>query len=63
VSGLGVYLSVVLDLPTGATIVCTFGGVLALMFLLHFFLHCRRAVSTTPLDTSGTNMTPPPSGR
>src|SRR2546422_6134414 len=28
VSALGVYLSVVLDLPTGATIVCTFGGVL-----------------------------------
>src|SRR2546422_1799024 len=26
VSALGVYLSVVLDLPTGATIVCTFGG-------------------------------------
>jgi zinc/manganese transport system permease protein len=39
VSALGVYLSVVLDLPTGATIVCTFGGVLALMFLLHFALH------------------------
>ncbi len=38
VSALGVYLSVVLDLPTGATIVCTFGGVLALMFLLHFLL-------------------------
>jgi zinc/manganese transport system permease protein len=31
VSALGVYLSVVLDLPTGATIVCTFGIVLALM--------------------------------
>lgn len=27
----GVYLSLVLDLPTGATIVCTFGLVLALM--------------------------------
>jgi len=39
VSALGVYLSVVLDLPTGATIVCTFGGVLALMFLLHFVVH------------------------
>lgn len=35
VSALGVYLSVVLDLPTGATIVCTFGGVLVAMFLLH----------------------------
>lgn len=33
VSALGCYLSVYLDLPTGATIVCTFGGVLLLMFL------------------------------
>jgi zinc/manganese transport system permease protein len=31
VSALGVWLSLVLDLPTGATIVCTFGVVLALM--------------------------------
>jgi zinc/manganese transport system permease protein len=31
VSGLGVYLSLKLDLPTGAAIVCTFGIVLALM--------------------------------
>src|SRR5229473_1649542 len=31
VSGLGVYLSLKLDLPTGATIVCTFGLVLILM--------------------------------
>jgi zinc/manganese transport system permease protein len=31
VSALGVYLSVVLDLPTGATIVCTFGLVLIAM--------------------------------
>jgi zinc/manganese transport system permease protein len=31
VSALGVYLSLVLDLPTGATIVCTFGFVLILM--------------------------------
>ncbi|HQX83167.1 MAG TPA: metal ABC transporter permease [Vicinamibacterales bacterium] len=30
-SMLGMYLSVSFDLPTGATIVCTFGGVLALM--------------------------------
>ena len=33
VSALGCYLSVYLDLPTGATIVCTFGGVLLLMFI------------------------------
>lgn len=44
VSALGVYLSVVLDLPTGATIVCTFGGVLVLMFAFHLILfHGRRA--------------------
>jgi zinc/manganese transport system permease protein len=34
VSALGVYLSLVLDLPTGATIVCTFGLVLILMALV-----------------------------
>src|SRR6266571_5152081 len=33
VSALGVYLSLLLDLPTGATIVCTFGLVLILMAL------------------------------
>ncbi len=31
VSMLGMYFSVVFDLPTGATIVCTFGAVLVLM--------------------------------
>src|SRR5438876_4864800 len=35
VSALGVYLSLKLDLPTGATIVCTFGAVLVTMFLIH----------------------------
>jgi zinc/manganese transport system permease protein len=45
VSALGVYLSVELDLPTGATIVCTFGGVLVVMFLIHYLLyHGRRAM-------------------
>ena len=34
VSALGVYLSLWLDLPTGATIVCTFGGVLVIMALV-----------------------------
>ena len=43
VSALGVYLSVHLDLPTGATIVCTFGGVLVLMFFVHFLLFHGRA--------------------
>ncbi len=42
VSALGVYLSVVLDLPTGATIVCTFGLVLVLMFFAHMYLQHRR---------------------
>src|SRR5436853_1261687 len=35
VSALGVYFSVALDLPTGATIVCTFGAVLIAMFFVH----------------------------
>ncbi len=44
VSALGVYFSVLLDLPTGATIVCTFGAVLVVMFFVHlFFFHGRRA--------------------
>jgi zinc/manganese transport system permease protein len=42
VSALGVYLSVVWDLPTGAAIVCTFGGVLVLMYLLRIFLDYRQ---------------------
>ena len=44
VSALGVYFSVLLDLPTGATIVCTFGTVLVVMFAIHlFFFHGRDA--------------------
>ncbi len=42
VSALGCYLSVALDLPTGATIVCTFGSVLVLMFFFHVLLHHGR---------------------
>ncbi len=42
VSALGCYLSVVIDTPTGATIVVTFGGVLILMFLLHLIVHHGR---------------------
>lgn len=34
VSMLGMYFSVLFDLPTGATIVCTFGGMLVLMALV-----------------------------
>jgi len=44
VSALGIYFSVLADLPTGATIVCTFGGVLVLMFFIHLiFFHGGRA--------------------
>jgi zinc/manganese transport system permease protein len=39
VSALGVYFSVALDLPTGAAIVCTFGAVLVVMFVIHLFIH------------------------
>src|SRR5881296_4125484 len=44
VSALGVYLSWSWDLPTGATIVCTFGAVLVAMFLVHLiFFHGHQA--------------------
>src|SRR6202171_1261049 len=44
VSALGIYFSVLMDLPTGATIVCTFGAVLILMFFVHLlFFHGDRA--------------------
>src|SRR5712675_1172606 len=44
VSALGVYFSVLLDLPTGAAIVCTFGAVLIVMFFVHLlFFHGRSA--------------------
>ena len=36
VSILGMYFSVLLDLPTGATIVCTFGLVLILMAIVRW---------------------------
>jgi len=38
VSMLGMYFSVEFDLPTGATIVCTFGAVLILMALARVML-------------------------
>jgi zinc/manganese transport system permease protein len=43
VSALGVYLSLKIDLPTGATIVCTFGLVLAMMAIVRMFV--RRSVA------------------
>jgi zinc/manganese transport system permease protein len=45
VSALGVYLSLVLDLPTGATIVCTFGLVLVLMAIIRVLLPRTAAVA------------------
>ncbi len=41
VSALGVYLSLVLDLPTGPTIVCTFGLVLAIVASLRALVPAR----------------------
>ena len=65
VSALGVYLSVVLDLPTGATIVCTFGGVLVLMFLVHLIV--RRSAAAGALEgarpASANNRDPALGGR
>ena len=46
VSALGVYLSLVLDLPTGATIVCTFGLVLVLMAAVRPLVQRTAAVDT-----------------
>src|SRR5512146_1434225 len=45
VSALGVWLSVEADLPTGATIVCTFGGVLILMFIVSALLRRNRSAA------------------
>ena len=42
VSILGMYFSVLFDLPTGATIVCTFGMVLAAMALVRPLIHRAR---------------------
>jgi zinc/manganese transport system permease protein len=46
VSALGVYLSLQLDLPTGATIVCTFGLVLVIMAAVRPFF--QRAPAANP---------------
>ncbi|HWR52339.1 MAG TPA: metal ABC transporter permease [Bryobacteraceae bacterium] len=50
VSALGVYLSLQIDLPTGATIVCTFGIVLVLMALFRRLLR-REAAARLPAAT------------
>ena len=43
VSAAGVYLSLVLDLPTGATIVCTFGAALVVMWMVRPIFKRSRA--------------------
>ena len=45
VSALGIYLSLLLDLPTGATMVCTFGAILVLMGVLRPLLGRWRATT------------------
>ena len=48
VSALGVWLSLQLDLPTGATIVCTFGLVLILMAIVRVLVPRKSQVRTVP---------------
>jgi zinc/manganese transport system permease protein len=52
VSGLGVWLSLQLDLPTGATIVCTFGLALALMAIVRALMP-RRATHAAGVVGTG----------
>jgi len=61
VSALGCYLSVAWDFPTGATIVCTFGGVLVLMFIAHVLLSRRRG-APEPAHEEAVGATIPGSG-
>jgi hypothetical protein len=51
VSGAGVHLSLKIDLPTGATIVCTFGIALILMAACRGFV--RRALPSFYGDAHG----------
>jgi zinc/manganese transport system permease protein len=45
VSAMGVYFSLILDLPTGATIVCTFGLVLILMAIVRVLIPRKATVA------------------
>ena len=54
VSAVGVYLSLMLDLPTGATIVCTFGAVLALMALARPFVKAQWPAGRALSDSRAT---------
>ena len=51
VSALGIFLSVQMDLPTGAAIVCTFGGVLVLMAIVHRLTFKYRSKTTVEART------------
>ena len=53
VSALGVYLSLQIDLPTGATIVCTFGIVLIAMALVRRFVPRKSASKAAAAAGSG----------
>ena len=50
VSALGVYLSLKLDLPPGATIVCTFGLVLIIMAVVRFLIERNAPTDTHQRD-------------
>ncbi len=54
VSAIGVYLSLKIDLPTGATIVCTFALVLIAMALVRVLVR-RRAVRREPIPAAALN--------
>jgi zinc/manganese transport system permease protein len=51
VSAAGVYLSLLLDLPTGATIVCTFGLALMAMVGLRLLIQPHREMADASIDT------------
>jgi zinc/manganese transport system permease protein len=59
VSALGVVLSVKMDTPTGATIVCTFGGVLILMFLVHLLIYHKQGEARKQPQTGAGEPTGP----
>ncbi len=54
VSAAGVYLSLLIDLPTGATIVCTFGAALVIMALARPLI--RRQGVTVPVTRARTEL-------
>jgi zinc/manganese transport system permease protein len=59
VSAAGVYLSLLIDLPTGATIVCTFGAALVIMALARPLI--RRQVASVPVTRARSELSIPTS--